>query len=242
MAGVKGPRPCLGLLGKGDWPLSTRAYPTQRHSPTHVHVLAHVQQAIRELGRELLSLSLRPPRSRRSPIPQNPALSPYELRVRVLVHSTYVYAPRIGFCFRLDFRVPWLPNSIFFLFFFLGDLLDHSGRYSIPEDELTSNSGRSRRRLFYSTDATVLVWLPFTSWIARSVQTSRFGRLWPGVLWCAASRATLPFSSCLDCVVVTLPDVRAFVTNLKKVVKDIQIHGNIVVQLKRINHKTNSTG
>lgn len=27
MAGVKGPRPCLGLLGKGDWPLSTRAYP-----------------------------------------------------------------------------------------------------------------------------------------------------------------------------------------------------------------------
>lgn len=25
MAGVKGPRPCLGLRGKGDWPLSTRA-------------------------------------------------------------------------------------------------------------------------------------------------------------------------------------------------------------------------
>lgn len=25
MAGVKGPRPCLGLLGKGDWPLSTRS-------------------------------------------------------------------------------------------------------------------------------------------------------------------------------------------------------------------------
>lgn len=30
---MKGPRPCLGHLGKGDWPLSTRAYP---HRDTHL--------------------------------------------------------------------------------------------------------------------------------------------------------------------------------------------------------------
>lgn len=85
MAGVKGLRPCLGLLGKGDWPpqhaltntlsrtrthtrayacitarlrpgsprASTCSYPPGR-SLTHVCTWAHVQEAIRELGRGLL--------------------------------------------------------------------------------------------------------------------------------------------------------------------------------------------
>jgi len=83
MAGVKGLRPCLGLLGKGDWPLSTRAAHEHALADSHPHaraqqaaawfatciyvlslarshararsfVRAHVQEAIREPGRGLL--------------------------------------------------------------------------------------------------------------------------------------------------------------------------------------------
>lgn len=61
MAGVKGPRPCLGLLGKGDWPHSTR-------SREHTHIRAVHEEVIRELEHGLLlsrARSLRGAQNRR---------------------------------------------------------------------------------------------------------------------------------------------------------------------------------
>lgn len=89
MAGVKGPRPCLGLLGKGDWPLSTRANP-HRDSHLLVYTCRHTCSAghPRTRPRALLSLSLSPSpslschSSRAVLRSQNPALSRYELCTR----------------------------------------------------------------------------------------------------------------------------------------------------------------
>ena len=101
--------------------------PAQRHSPTHLHVLAHVQQAIHELGRELLSLSLWPSPSlvcsvlldRRSPIAKSGALSlraPMYARERTSLHI-YASCSRsrsfaVDFYFRLDFPGPEVPHSL----------------------------------------------------------------------------------------------------------------------------------
>lgn len=58
MAGSERPTPVPRAPRQGRLAPQHARVPAQRHSPTHVHVLAHVQQAIHELGRELLSLSL----------------------------------------------------------------------------------------------------------------------------------------------------------------------------------------
>lgn len=60
MAGSERPTPVPRAPRQGRLAPQHARVPAQRHSPTHVHVLAHVQQAIHELGRELLSLSLSP--------------------------------------------------------------------------------------------------------------------------------------------------------------------------------------
>lgn len=86
MAGVKGPRPCLGLLGKGDWPLSTRAYP---HRDTHLltytcwHTCNRPSTNSAASSSLFLSGRLLPSFAPSSSIAvlrsQNPALSRYEL-------------------------------------------------------------------------------------------------------------------------------------------------------------------
>ena len=58
MAGSERPTPVPRAPRQGRLAPQHARVPAQRHSPTHVHVLAHVQQAIHELGRELPSLSL----------------------------------------------------------------------------------------------------------------------------------------------------------------------------------------
>lgn len=172
--------------------------PAQRHSPTHVHVLAHVQQAIHELGRELLSLSLWPSPSlvcsvlldRRSPIAKSGALSlrapmyarerapactsMHRVRVRVRSRSTFIF-DSIFLALR--------PHAPFY------DLPDHFASHSIPEDELTSSPIESV--LLYSTDvaSTLCGYLkPFISsgdskrrFMGRPKRSSRFGRLWSDV-------------------------------------------------------------
>lgn len=61
MAGVKGPRPCLGLLGKGDWPLSTRAYSRTETLNLLTYTCWHTcnrPSTIHQLGRHGSSLFL----------------------------------------------------------------------------------------------------------------------------------------------------------------------------------------
>lgn len=172
--------------------------PAQRHSPTHVHVLAHVQQAIHELGRELLSLSLWPSPSlvcsvlldRRSPIAKSGALSlraPMYARERTSLH---IYAPysrsrsfAVDFYFRLDFPGPEAPRPPFY------DLPHHFASHSIPEDELTSNPIESVLLCSIDVASTLFGYLkPFISsgdsrrrFMGRPKRLSRFGRLWSDV-------------------------------------------------------------
>lgn len=136
MAGVKGPRPCLGLLGKGDWPLSTRAY-LHRDSHLPMYTCWHTcNQTIHELGRELLSLSLWPSLSlvcsvlldRRSPVAESGAL-------RVTTSYTSVHRARV----RGQFFFSSLPLVKFSCRSHRDRFLPPRGR-SIPEYEFTANS------------------------------------------------------------------------------------------------------
>lgn len=124
---MKGPRPCLGLLGKGDWPLSTRAYP---HRDTHLltYTCWHTcNRPSTNSAASSLSLSLSPlcplsPSLRRPPSiavlrSQNPALSRYEPHLCALYPPPCIFA-RVSYevyfinAPRLDFPGPGQPKLL----------------------------------------------------------------------------------------------------------------------------------
>lgn len=126
MAGSERPTPVPRAPRQGRLAPQHARVPAQRHSPTHVHVLAHVQQAIHELGREF-SLSLSPlcplsPSLRRPPSiavlrSQNPALSRYEPHLCALYPPPCIFA-RVSYevyfinAPRLDFPGPGQPKLL----------------------------------------------------------------------------------------------------------------------------------
>lgn len=197
MAGVKGPRPCLGLLGKGDWPLSTRAYP---HRDTHLltytcwHTCNRPSTNSAASSSLFLSGRLLPSFAPSSSIAvlrsQNPALSRYELL------CTRASAPACTSMHRVRVRVRSRSTFIFGSIFLalrshtpFYDLPDHFASHSIPEDELTSNPIESM--LLCSTDVASILFgylKPFISsgdskrrFMGRPKRLSRFGRLWSDV-------------------------------------------------------------
>lgn len=122
MAGVKGPRPCLGLLGKGDWPLSTRAYP---HRDTHLltytcwHTCNRPSTNSAASSSLFLSGRLLPSFAPSSSIAvlrsQNPALSRYELlctRASAPACTSMHRSFAVDFYFRLNFPGPEAPHSL----------------------------------------------------------------------------------------------------------------------------------
>lgn len=139
MAGSERPTPVPRAPRQGRLAPQHARVPAQRHSPTHVHVLAHVQQAIHELGRELLSLSLSPlcPLSssslpsldRRSPIPESQSsLSRYEPHLCALYPPppafSHVYRTRYILLTLLDFS----GNSLLLFYDFTrADGLNNTG-------------------------------------------------------------------------------------------------------------------
>lgn len=121
MAGSERPTPVPRAPRQGRLAPQHARVPAQRHSPTHVHVLAHVQQAIHELGRELLSLSLSllfalflppplPSLDRRSPISESQSSLSLSLRatsVRPLSSSSCIFA-------RVSYEVYFINAPRFF--------------------------------------------------------------------------------------------------------------------------------
>lgn len=140
MAGSERPTPVPRAPRQGRLAPQHARVPAQRHSPTHVHVLAHVQQAIHELGRELLSLSLSllfalflppplPSLDRRSPIPESQSsLSRYEPHLCALYPPppafSHVYRTRYILLTLLDFS----GNSLLLFYDFTrADGLNNTG-------------------------------------------------------------------------------------------------------------------
>lgn len=120
MAGSERPTPVPRAPRQGRLAPQHARVPAQRHLPTHVHVLAHVQQAIHELGRELLSLSLSPlcPLSpsldRRSPIPESQSSLSLSLS-RYEPHLCALYPPPPPFSHVYRTRLYFINAPRFFL-------------------------------------------------------------------------------------------------------------------------------
>lgn len=134
---MKGPRPCLGHLGKGDWPLSTRAYP---HRDTHLltYTCWHTcnrpstNSAASSSLSLLFALFLPPPLpslDRRSPIPESQSsLSRYEPHLCALYPPppafSHVYRTRYILLTLLDFS----GNSLLLFYDFTrADGLNNTG-------------------------------------------------------------------------------------------------------------------
>lgn len=118
MAGSERPTPVPRAPRQGRLAPQHARVPAQRHSPTHVHVLAHVQQAIHELGREFsLSLSLLfalflPPSVA---LPRSPFSDP---RIRRSLVTSHICAPSIllrvfSHVYRTRYILLTLLDSIF---------------------------------------------------------------------------------------------------------------------------------
>lgn len=117
MAGSERPTPVPRAPRQGRLAPQHARVPAQRHSPTHVHVLAHVQQAIHELGRELLSLSPLCPLSPSSvALPRSPFSDPRIPEFSLSLRATSVRPLSSSSCIfaRVSYEVYFINAPRFF--------------------------------------------------------------------------------------------------------------------------------